>query len=166
MTHSPIETIFWFPRRIQKFNLVYNEVEQLCNPNVNQCNSNSDFLSIIQILFFNNLFIFLFIFKLNLLGWHWFTKPCRCQVYNSTRHHLHTALCFQYPKQSLFLSLLPTSPFPSPLSLCLSSHCCLCIYIMLYLLNPFTFSHPVPTPLPSDSLSPDILDISSKMRQL
>ena len=60
---------------------------------------------------------FLF-FLLNLLGWNWFTKLYRFQVYNSTKHHLHTH-CFpitQPKAKPLFIPIpptaLPTSTYP------------------------------------------------------
>ena len=58
------------------------------------------------------------------MGWHWFSKPYRFQVYNSIKHHLYTELCTHHPKQSLFLSLFPTHPtlpHPTPPLLCLPS---------------------------------------------
>ena len=57
-------------------------------------------------------------FLLNLLGWHWFTKPYRFQLYNLTKDHLYTAPCTHRLKRSLFPSSfippLPSSPFPCP----------------------------------------------------
>ena len=85
------------------------------------------------------------------MGWHRFTKPYRFQMYNSTKHHLHTASCACCPKQRLFPSqfsptLYPPSPTPTSLSLWLSLHCCLCLCVtyICFLPNPFTFFHLVP----------------------
>ena len=57
-------------------------------------------------------------------------KTIRFQVHNSAKP-LHTAWCTHHPKQNLSFHLYP--PFcpppatPTPLSLCLSPHCCLCL---------------------------------------
>ena len=67
-----------------------------------------------------------YLFKLNLLGW-----PYRFQVYNSIKHHLHTASCAYHPKQiSLclhFPHLCPPPPSPILLSIWLSPHYCVCV---------------------------------------
>ena len=96
-------------------------------------------------------------FLLNLLAWHWFTKPYRFPVYNSRKHHLHTALCTHLPKQSFsapvpHLHLCPPPPpqppFPLGTTPLLSvSVVCMYVWFFLFLLNPFTFFHPVPAPL-------------------
>lgn len=69
---------------------------------------------------FNSFLIYLFEF----IGWHWFTKSYRFQVYNSITNCVHTASCAHIPKQSLFLSpflclcpLLPSPNLPSPLAI-------------------------------------------------
>ena len=65
------------------------------------------------------------------------------------KHHLHTASCSHRPKQTLFVSPLPNSTYPDPPFLWLSPHSCLCLCVMykcFFLVNPFTFFHPVPVP--------------------
>ena len=85
-------------------------------------------------------------FKLNLSEWHWFSKPYRFQVYNSTKNHLRAASWAHCPGQSLFpwspFPPLPTStysatPFPSG-----HHHSCLVCVPYIYSLNPFTFFPP------------------------
>ena len=44
------------------------------------------------------------VFLIEFMGQHWFAKLYRFQVYNSTKHHQHTALCAHHPKQSLLSS--------------------------------------------------------------
>ena len=101
-------------------------------------------------------------FLLNLLDWHWFTKAHRFQVYNSIKHHLHSASCAPCTKRGLFLSPaihpLPTSTCPSPApfpSGC--HHPVVCVYVLCiwvsFLLNPFTFSSNSP-------LSPPLWELS------
>ena len=93
------------------------------------------------------LYILHHISLLNLLGWHWFTKPSRFQVYNSTKCHLHTATCAHRPKQSLFPAPLPShlptstytpTPFPT------GYLCDICIYIY-FLLPSLSFTQPPPS---------------------
>ena len=68
---------------------------------------------------FLTVFLFIYLFILNLSRWPWFTKPYRFQVYNSIKQHLHTALWAHCLKQNLFpfpLSPpLPDSTQPPPL---------------------------------------------------
>ena len=82
-------------------------------------------------------------FKLNLQGRHWFTKPYRFQEHNSTKHHLHTALCSPPPKQSLFLSPfippLPTSTYPTPFPSGYH-HTVVCVYVLCICVR-FTHTH-------------------------
>ena len=72
------------------------------------------------------------IFKLNLLGWHWFVKII-FQVYNSTKHHLHTVWCAHRPRQSLsipFFTCLLTSTFPPPPFPSGYHHTVVCVYVL------------------------------------
>ena len=80
------------------------------------------------------------------MGWHWFAKPYRFQVYNSIKHHLHTASCTHCPKQSVFqfpfsfplhiFWLIPATSFiQSPSRLPLDScHYVPCIHVSLSIL--------------------------------
>ena len=62
-----------------------------------------------------------FYFLFNLLGWCFLTKFYRFQVYSSKIHHLYIILCVHQPKlyllPSLFITPLPSSTSPYPLSL-------------------------------------------------
>ena len=89
------------------------------------------------------------LFKFNLLGWHWFAKSYRFQVYNSRKHLLHTASYAHHTRQSLFPSPFP--PYPPPPTYPLSAghrHTVVCVYVIciyVFLINPFTF-HPILPP--------------------
>ena len=77
--------------------------------------------------------------KLNLLEWHWLIKSHRFQVYNSIKHHLHTALSSQVSSCPHLSLLCPLLPLSTPLSLWLSPYCCLCvcvIHMAYFLFNP------------------------------
>ena len=71
--------------------------------------------------FLFHLFLLLFFFLLNWLGWDWLTKLYGFQVYNSIINHLYTILCVHHPKLSLhpspFISAIISSTFPQTPSL-------------------------------------------------
>ena len=73
------------------------------------------------IKYFVNALCILFLFLLNLLGWHWLIKLYMFQVYNSTIHHLYIVLCVHHPNSSFFPSpfipSLPSSTCLHPLSI-------------------------------------------------
>ena len=102
------------------------------------------------------------------MRWQWFTKPYRFQVFNSIKHHQHTASCAHHLKQSLFPS--PLSPFahlhwnstlfPTDYHHAVVCVCVLYIYIFVvvivcfcFLRNPFTFFIQSPSILPSNNCS-------------
>ena len=79
-------------------------------------------------------------------------KSHRFQVYNSIKHHRHTASCARCPKQSGFLSpfppLCPPPPpphphFPLAIPTLLSVSMC---YVYMFFVNLSTFVHPDPQP--------------------
>ena len=93
----------------------------------------------------------IFLFWLNLLGWHWF------HVYNSITHHTYTILHVRHTKSSLLLSpttfYLSPPPFPSG-----NHHTVVYGYKVFFSFLFFFFClipspvHPASkTPLPSDS---------------
>ena len=51
------------------------------------------FLAVASFFFFFTLLKYIFLFLLNLLGWHCLTILYRFQMHNSTTHHLCTVLC-------------------------------------------------------------------------
>ena len=71
--------------------------------------------------------------------------PFFFQTYNSTKHHLHTALCTYGPKQNLlpssFIIPFPLAPSPTPLSFWLSPHCCLCLCFICIIFCPESLQH-------------------------
>ena len=98
------------------------------------------------------------LFKLNLLGWHWFIKPYRFQVCNSTKCHLLTASCARCPRQSLFASLFmpllclpPHTPTPFPSG---DLHTVVCVYVSYIY---FHFLPLIPSPSFTQTTKPPAL---------
>ena len=93
-------------------------------------------------------FFVLINFLLNLLGWHWFTKPYRFQVHNPKTHHLHNRLhvCPSPKAKSLSTSLpllYPPPPSPAPFpSDCHQTVVCVCVFYMYV----FVFVCLIPSP--------------------
>ena len=110
-------------------------------------------------------------FLLNLLGWHWLTRPYRFQVYNSI-----ILTCIQHyvlsPKvKSLSSTIYPPPPPPIPLSLWQISYCSQCLFfvvvfvrvffVRVFLLIPSAFS---PSPqLPSFLTAVSLLSVSMSL---
>ena len=92
------------------------------------------------------------IYLLNLWRWHWLTKLCTFQVYNSIIHDLYIVLCAYQPMSSYVtidtpftvFYLLPP-PFPSVTTVLLS------VSVRLFSLIPLPFSLCSPATLLSDN---------------
>lgn len=73
-----------------------------------------------------------------------FAKPYRFQFYNSTKYQLHRTLRVHHPNtKSHSVPIFAPLPTPSALSLWLSPHYYLCLYVkcICFLANPFSFFH-------------------------
>ena len=89
-------------------------------------------------------FLCLFIFKLNVLGWHWLIRLRRFQVRVSMVQGLCVALCTRHPQSNHLLSpcsfvwalypSLPRTPLPSG-----NRHTVVCVWVLVCLF--FLFVH-------------------------
>ena len=110
-----------------------------------------------------------FYFLIDFIGWHWFAKPYRFEVYSSIKHHLHAVSCTYYLKQSLSMPISPyplsTPTHPIPLSLWLSPHCCpclcvICVCVCVYIYMGFFYLNLFFTFFPSVPQSPSLWQLS------
>ena len=92
---------------------------------------------------------------MNLLGWHWFIKLYRFQVYNSIIYHLYIVLYVHHPEWLLLLlPFIPLYPFlPAPTSFSLVNIILLSVFLF------FCFFCLIPSPFLPDLQPPPLCSL-------